>query len=147
MKNWFTSLNGAITLSVITLLSHLWRGFLDAMFVLPTDYGEEGLMQFAAVIYTLIFAGWAWTLLAAWRGSRRGLIAAFAMNGLLFLAVPVSWLLFYCPAVCRAEAGVFNLANTLNLVFGLLAAISLGLQFRSNGQVTSRPTKTQSVMQ
>jgi hypothetical protein len=147
MKNWFTSLNGAIALSVITLFSHLWRGFLDAMFVLPTDYGEEGLMQLSAVIYTLLFAGWAWSLFAAGRGSRRGLIAAFAINGLIILAVPVSWLLFYCPAICRAEAGIFNLANTLNLIFGLLAAISLGFQFRSSSQVASLPAKTRSVMQ
>ena len=147
MKNWFTSINGAIALSVITLFSHLWRGFLDAMFVLPVDYGDEGMMQLAAVIYTLLFAGWAWSLFAAGRGSRLGLIATFAINGLLILAVPIGWLLFYCPAVCRAEAGIFNLVNTLNLVFGLLAAISLGLQFRSSSQVASLPTKTRSVMQ
>ena len=29
MKSWFTSLNGAITLSVIALLTELWRAFLD----------------------------------------------------------------------------------------------------------------------
>ena len=85
MKNWFTSLNGAIALSVITLFSHLWRGFLDAMFVLPTDYGNEGMMQLAAVIYTLLFAGWAWSLLAAGRGSRR-------RQGRGFRCSPPRWL-------------------------------------------------------
>lgn len=128
MKNWFTSLNGAITLSVIALLTEAWRGFLDAMFVLPVDFADEGLMNLAAVIFTLLFAGWAWSLIAAWRGSRGGLIAAFGINALVLLAVPVSWLFFYCPAACQAEAGIFNLANTLNLAFGLLAAISLGIQ-------------------
>lgn len=29
MRNWFTSLNGAITLSVIALLTFLGRGFMD----------------------------------------------------------------------------------------------------------------------
>jgi hypothetical protein len=147
MKTWFTSLKGAIALSVIALFSHLWRGFLDAMFVLPTEYGDEGMMQLAAVIYTLIFAGWAWSLFVARGGNRLGLIAAFAINGLLILAVPVGWLLFYCPEVCRMEAGIFNLANTLNLVFGLLAAISLGLQFRPSSQVASRPVKMQGAAQ
>lgn len=130
MKQWFTSLNGAITLSVLALLSEAWRGFLDAMFVFPTDIADEGLMNLAAVIFTLLFGGWAWSLVAASRGSRRGLIAAFALNLLVLLAIPVSWLFFYCPAACRADAGVFNLANTLNLVLGVLAAVSLGWQLR-----------------
>lgn len=28
-------------------------------------------------------------------------------------------LLVYCPAACQANAGVFNLADTLNLLLGL----------------------------
>jgi hypothetical protein len=130
MKNLFTSLNTAITLSVIALLTEVWRGFLDAMFVFPVDIGDESLMQLAALAFTLIFAAWAWSLILASRGSRRGLIAAFVINALILLAIPVSWLFFYCPADCRAEVGIFNLANTLNLIFGLLAALALGLQFR-----------------
>ena len=130
MKNRFTSLDGALVLSVLALLSEVWRGFLDAMFVLPSDFGDEGLMQMAALIFTALFTGWAWSLLAARQGSRRGLIAAFALNGLVLLAIPMSWLFFYCPAECQAEAGIFNLANTLNLIFGLLAAVALGIQLR-----------------
>ncbi|MGD9092573.1 MAG: hypothetical protein PVF74_06975 [Anaerolineales bacterium] len=128
MKNWFTSLNGALTLSVIALLTEVWRGFLDAMFVLPVDFSDQGTMQIAAVIFTALFGTWAWSLILASRGSRGGLITASILNALVWLAVPVSWLFFYCPAVCQAEAGIFNLANALNLVFGLLAGISLGIQ-------------------
>jgi hypothetical protein len=134
MVNWLMSRSGAIALSVLALLSNVWRGFLDAMFVLPNDFGDESLLQLAAIIFTLLFAAWAWALLAAWQGSQRGLIAAFAINGLVLLAVPIGWLLFYCPAQCRAGAGVFNLANSLNLLLGLLAALSLGLQVRRNPQ-------------
>lgn len=125
MKNWFFSRQGAVTLSLLTLLSEMWRGFLDAMFVLPVDFGDAGTMQLAAIIFTLLFAGWGWAIFVAWRGSRHGLIAAFAINALVLLAVPVGWLFFYCPAACRADAGVFNLANTLNLVLGLATAVSL----------------------
>lgn len=128
MKNWLFSLQGAVTLSVLTLLSEMWRGFLDAMFVLPVDFGDAGTMQLAAVIFTLLFAGWGWAIFLAWRGSRRGLVAAFTINALVLLAIPVSWLFFYCPAACRADAGVFNLANTLNLVLGLMTAVSLAPQ-------------------
>ncbi len=130
MKTWFTSLNGALALSTLALLTEAWRGFLDAMFVLPFDIGDPGLMNLAAVIFTFLFGGWAWALIAAWQGSRRALLAAFILNALVLLAIPVSWLFFYCPAACRADAGIFNLANSLNLIFGLLAALSLGIQLR-----------------
>ena len=132
---WLFSLNGAITLSVLALISNLWRGFLDAMFVLPNDLGEEGLLQLAAILFTLLFAGWAWALIAAWRGSRRALFAAFLINASVLVVIPICWLVYYCPAECRAEAGLFNLANSLNLTFGLLAAVSLGLQFRGAPQL------------
>jgi hypothetical protein len=139
MKNWFTSLNGAIALSAIALLTEVWRGFLDAMFVFPNDFGDESSLHLAALIYTFLFAGWTWSLISASRGSRRGLIAAFIVNGLIWLMIPVSTLLFYCPVDCLAEAGwIFGLANTLNLLFGLLAGIALGLQLRSGGKVALR---------
>ena len=130
MMKWLLSLKGAITLSAIALVTEVWRGFLDAMFVFPTDIGDEGLMQLGALIATALFTVWTWSLIAAWQGNRGWLIAAFALNGLVLLAIPVSWLFFYCPADCQAEAGIFNLANTLNLLFGALAAVSLGLQLR-----------------
>jgi hypothetical protein len=144
MKNWFVSMNGALTLSVLALLSEMWRGFLDAMMVIPVEFGEEGLLNLAAVIFTVLFAAWAWTLILASRGSRAGLVAAFAINGLVLIAIPISWLLVYCPAACRVDAGIFNLANTLNLVFGLLAAIMLGVQiWRGGTRETSQPVKRQ----
>jgi ammonia channel protein AmtB len=128
MKNWFTSLQAAITFSVIALLTEAWRGFLDAMFVLPVDYGGETILNLAALIFTALFAGWTWALIAASRGSRPALVAAFVINALVLVAIPFSWLLVYCPSACRATAGIFNLANTLNLVFGLLAALALVYQ-------------------
>lgn len=130
MKDWFTSVQGAIMLSALALISEAWRGFLDAMFVFPVDFADEGLMNLAALIFTLLFTGWTWLLILASRGRRGALIGAFALNAVVLLAIPVSWLFFYCPAECRATAGIFNLANSLNLVLGLLAAIALGLQLR-----------------
>jgi hypothetical protein len=128
MKNWFISLNGAITLSVIALLTEAWRGFLDAMFVLPVDFNDPVMLNIAAVVFTILFGGWAWLLILASRGRRGGVIGAFVLNAVVLFAIPVSWLFVYCPAACQAEAGIFNLANTLNLVFGLLAGIALGIQ-------------------
>jgi hypothetical protein len=140
MTNFFTTRKGAITLSIITLLTEMWRGFLDAMFVFPTDFGGNlTFMHAGALIFTLLFAGWAWSLVSAARGSRGGLIAAFSINALVLVAIPISWLFVYCPEACRVEAGIFNLANTLNLVFGILSAFTLGLQFRQKNQVRATP--------
>jgi len=142
MKNWFTSLKSAIVLSAIALLTELWRGFLDAMFVLPVDFGDEAIMNIAALVFTLLFALWSWFLILASRGNRGGLIAAFILNALVLFAIPVSWLFVYCPAACQAEAGIFNLANTLNLVFGILAGISLGIQiWRRNPRESYSPSE------
>ena len=129
MKSWFISLKGAVALSAIALITEVWRGFLDAMFVFPTDFANDTFMNGAAIIFTLLFVGWAWLLVLTARGSRKGLIANFVLNVVVVLAIPVSWLFFYCPTACQAEAGIFfNLANSLNLIFGLLASISLGIQ-------------------
>jgi len=129
MKTWITSLSGAITLTIIALLTEVWRGFLDAMLTYPVDFNnDKTVMNIVAVVYTLIFAVWTWSLIAAKRGSRRGLLAIFVLNGLVWLAIPVGGLLFYCTGDCRANAGVFNLADPINLIFGLLAAIALGVQ-------------------
>lgn len=134
MKNWFFSLKGAITLSVITLLTEVWRGFLDAMFVISVEFDDPVSQNLAAVIFTILFSGWAWLLILAGRGSRGGLIGAFALNAVVLFAIPVSWLFIYCPANCRVDAGVFNLANTLNLAFGLLAAVAMGIQIWTKEQ-------------
>lgn len=131
MKSWLFSLKGALTLSIITIISEAWRSFLDAMYVLPVDFGNEGTMNLAAVIFTLLFTGWIWLLHLTANGSKRGLIGLFILNAIVLLGIPVSWLLFYCPIECRADAGLFNLANSLNLVFGTVAGVALGIQIWS----------------
>ena len=136
MKGWFTTLSGAIVFSAVALLSELWRGFLDAMFVFPGEIGDESYMHLGALIYTIVFAGWVWSLISAARGSRRGLVAAFIINGLVWLLIPVGTLLSFCPLDCLVEGGwIWVLVNTLNLLLGLLAAIALGLRLRHTDEV------------
>ena len=117
----------AVSLTLAALLSEMWRGFLDAMFVLPVDFNEPAMLQVAAIIFTVLFGGWGIALAFAWRGSRRALIGNFVLNLLVLLAIPISWLFFYCTGQCRAEAGIFNLANSLNLALGVLAGVSLAM--------------------
>lgn len=137
MKSWFLSRNGAITFTALAILSEAWRGFLDAMFVFPVDINDPFMMQLSALVFALLFGGWAWALAIAWQGSRRAMMVTFGLNLLVLFAIPVSWLFFYCPAACRAEAGIFNLANTLNLVLGVLAALSMSFHLRRKSEQTA----------
>ncbi len=80
------------------------------------------------LLYTAVFAGWAYSLHSTARGSRVALIAVLALNSLVWLAVPVGWTTAYCTGDCQARAGIlFNTANWLNLVFGLLATAAIGM--------------------
>jgi hypothetical protein len=128
MKSLIANHNLAIGLTLAALLSEMWRGFLDAMFVLPVDFAEPSMMQLAAVIFTVLFGGWGVALAFAWRGSQSAMIINFGLNLLVLIAIPISWLFIYCTADCRAGAGIFNLANSMNLILGALAAVSVGIQ-------------------
>ncbi len=132
MKTWLASLNGAITLSAIAWLTELWRAWLDMLF----EYGggfvraeiDGGSTLAVTLIYTAVFAGWAYAMHSATHGSRGALITALALNVLVWLMIPVSWIAVYCTGDCQARAGVlFNTANWLNLFFGLLAAVAIGM--------------------
>ncbi len=133
MKRWFTSLNGALVLTALAWLSELWRAWLDMLFEYPTGVNaqiDSGSTLAVTLIYTAVFAGWAYALHWTARGSQGALIATFVLNVLVWLAIPVGWIAFYCTGPCVANAGVlFNLANWLNLILGLLAAVALALQF------------------
>ena len=130
MKNWFISLNGAVIITALAIFSEAWRAFLDAMFVFPVNFPDPAMGQIAALVFAILFGGWTLALAFAWRGSRKALIVTFALNLLVLLVVPISWLFFYCPAACQADAGIFNLANMLNLILGVLAAMALGIQIQ-----------------
>lgn len=135
MKNWLTSLNGAVTLSAIAWLTELWRAWLDMLFEYPGGFvhaeidGSSTLV--VTLIYTVVFAGWAYSMHSATPGSRGALIATLLFNTFVWLAIPVAWIAAYCTGDCPAHAGIlFNTANWLNLFFGLLAAVALALQLR-----------------
>lgn len=133
MKTWFTSLNGAITLSAIAWITELWRAWLDMMFEYPGPNVQAKIdnMNTLAVtaIYTAIFSAWAYFMHSASGGSSRGLIAVFTLNAFVWLAIPFGWIIAYCTGDCVVRAGLFfNVGNWLNLIFGLLAGVSLGLR-------------------
>ena len=130
MKSWFSSLNGAITLSVIALLAQLWRAFMDFQYEYSNFFKSTGAVLLGTLLYTVLFGGWAWALLRALRGSHGALIAVLIINVLFLLVLPVGSLVAYCPSPCPELWPLFELANWINLLFGLLATLALALQLR-----------------
>jgi hypothetical protein len=126
MKNWFTSLNGALTLTALAWVSQLWRTLIDATQGFHSNATEGGLLMIFTLAYTVVLAGWAYAIHSASRGSRGGLMAAFALNALFWLAIAVATPLFYCSGWCSSSA--INTANALNLILGLLAGVALTSQ-------------------
>ena len=128
MKNWFTSLNGALALTAFAWLSELWRTGIDATEKFHLS-GSRDTMGLYALIYTAFLGWWVYSLYNAARGNRSGLVTSFALNALFWVGIPIGTVFFYCTGECAASAGsVFNTVNWLNLILGLLAGVALILQ-------------------
>lgn len=130
MKNWFLSLHGAITLSVITFLTYLGRTFLDWRYENHLLGAEGSLEEFLYVLMFLAFSGgWVWAMLAAKSGSRGGLIICLILALVLGVGFAGVTYFFLCPpATCTQFIPNLWPWNWAELITGLLASISLGLQ-------------------
>jgi ABC-type transport system involved in multi-copper enzyme maturation permease subunit len=115
---------------VIALLTELWRAFVDFQHEYSNILNSMGALLLATLLYTALFGGWAWALVSALRVSRSALIAALIINLLFLLAIPIGTLVAYCPSPCRELWPLMELANWINLLFGLLASVALALQLR-----------------
>lgn len=130
MKTWFTSLNVAITLSVVALLTLLARiTYLDALFVSELSEDQPWPIALSMLGYMAFVGGWIWALLAAGRGRRAGLIVAFVFSLLVAFGGGLLTLLVFCPQGCAAWP-VGNIIVWAALIFGLAASAALGLQLR-----------------
>jgi hypothetical protein len=133
MRNWFLSLNGAITLSVIALLTFLGRGFMDWRYEYPLQDPTGAWDIPGALVYMALAGGWIWGLLAAARGSRRGLIAILILALLLNVALALATYFIFCPPWTGCEGWPNTwLWNWANLISGLLAVIAAAFQLRRN---------------
>ena len=130
MRNWFLSLNGAITLSVIAFLTFLGRLFLDWRYESQLMGAAGSIQEALNVLLFLAFAGgWVWAMLAAIRGSRRGLIACLILALLLDVAFALVTYAVLCPPGCRGFPNLWPW-TWAQLITGLLAAIALAFQLR-----------------
>jgi len=131
MKNRFLSLHGAITFSVIAFLTLLGRLFLDWRYESGRMGAAGSTQETINVLLFLAFAGgWVWAMLAAIRGSRRGLLACLILALLLDVGFALAMYFFWCPpAHCRSfpNQGLWPW-TWAQLIFGLVAAIALVFQ-------------------
>lgn len=130
MRTWFRSLNAAIVLAVIALLTFMGGTFLDYQFVFNEFFPSPGQAAMVTLINVALFGGWIWALLAASRGARGGLIATLVFTLLFFFVIAVSTLVVYCPSPCAIAWPVMEIANWAKLITGLIAAVAIGLQLR-----------------
>jgi len=134
MKNWLTSLNGAITLSVLALLTFLGRAFLDWRYQYSQSDPAGNWDTTTGLIYMVLIGGWLWGLLAAGRGSRRGLIVSLIAVLLLDVAVALVTYFIFCPpwTGCIAWPNAWSW-NWSNLISGVIAAVALAFQLSRKG--------------
>jgi len=131
MKNWLTSLSGTITLSVIALLTFLGRTFLDWRYQYPQSDPGGNWDTLTALIYMLLIGGGLWSLLAASRGRRGGLISLLIAVLLLDVGFALVTYFIFCPpwtgCVGWPNAWPWNWSN---LISGIIAATAISFQLR-----------------
>lgn len=96
MRNWLGSQKGAITCSVIALLSFIAYTFLVSRYLLEELTPGIGLAAVETLIVIAIVGNWVWGLLAAAQASQGGWIALF-ISSLLPTLFTLYDLLFYSP--------------------------------------------------
>ena len=133
MNTWLKSRNGAITLSVMALLTLLGRISLDARYVLAEEYAfwGPGPVGLATLLYVAFAGGWTWALLAAAGGSRGAWIALLGFALLTGLGLGAASILAFWPPM-QSATPLGEIALLSNLVFGLLAALAAWLQLRQS---------------
>jgi hypothetical protein len=133
MKNWIVSLDGAITLSAVAFLTFIGRAFMDWRFEYPLQDPEGSWATLGAVIYMLLAGGWLWGLLAATKGSQRGLIVCLIWAVILNVALALATFFIFCPpwTDCVGWPNAW-LWNWLNLISGLLASVAIVFPLRRN---------------
>src|SRR5689334_19681195 len=133
MKSRVFSLNGAVTLAIVAFATLIARvTFLDALNVpeFRVMFPEVRPVGIAAMIVIfMIFIGvWVWSLLAAARGSRGGLIVVLLYSLFTALGGGLITLAAFCPIGCAAPP-VGDAVVWANLIVGLAASFALGIQF------------------
>lgn len=131
MKNWFLSVDEAITLSLIAFLPYSGRALLDWRYE-SSRLGSAGSISESVLLLSfMIFSGgWVWAMLAAQRGSRSALTVCLILPLLLDVLTALATVLFWCPvSTCNGFPHLWPFTWT-QLITGLLASIAIASQLR-----------------
>jgi hypothetical protein len=81
MKTRFTSLNGALTLSALSLLSFIGYTLMEMRYFLEKWIPGDSAAMIETIVILLIVGGWLRALFVTAGGKRGGLIALLALSG------------------------------------------------------------------
>ena len=137
MKTWLLSLNGAVSLAIVAFATLIARvTFLDALYVPEFRVLFPENQPTGIAVMMVIFIGfigvWVWSLLAASRGSRGGLIVILLYSLFTALGGGLITLTAFCPIGCAAPP-VGDAVVWANLIVGLVASGAVTLQLTRSG--------------
>jgi hypothetical protein len=126
---WFASLNGAVALSVLAMLSFIGYALLESRYFL--EQWIPGIPAAALeTLFVLVMVGfWTWALFAAGSGKRVGLAAALAFSTISAL-IALFDLILYSPIPYGWP--LLQIAVWVMLIANAVAIVSLALNLSSS---------------
>ena len=142
MRDWFSSLNGALTLSVIALLAFLGLQFMDWRYEYPLHVHWGTLDALLPLIIVGLAGMWIWAIVVAARDSRRGLIVLLVLALVLNVAQALATYLVWCPPWTGCGGYPYAWPWTwANLIAGLLAVGATALQLWQGRVASAAPLR------
>src|SRR3972149_2330694 len=125
MKTWFTSLNGAVTLSTLSLLAFIGYALMEMRYFLEKWIPGDNAAAVEMFIVLLIVGGWIRALIVATNGRRGRLTALVAFC--VFTALIAPYDVRYFPLPWPEQTMVIA-----TFVLSVIAIAALALQLRQN---------------
>jgi hypothetical protein len=127
VKTWFTSLNGAITLSALGLLSFIGYAFVEARYFLEKWIPGDGAAMVETIVLLLIIGGWLRALFVAAGGRRGGLTALFAFSVVITLIALYDMQFVLYAHIAWPE----QVMVVVMLIVGAIVTAAMGVHLRS----------------
>ena len=127
MKTWFTSLNGAITLSALALLSFIGYTFMAARYFLEKWIPGDGAAMVETIVLLLIIGGWLRALFVAAGGRQSGLTALFAFSVVITLIALYDMQFVLYAHIAWPE----QVMVVVMLIVGAIVTAAMGVHLRS----------------
>jgi hypothetical protein len=126
MKTWFTSLNGAITLAALSLLSFIGYAMMEFRYFLGKWIPGSVAAAIETIVFLLLIAIWLRALFVANAGRRGGLIALLSLSLFTILIFIYDLQFMLNTPMPKLE----QLALIGMLVAGVVASVALVPQLR-----------------